>query len=319
MTANADIVMTEAFRNEELALRFQSGDQRAAEFLISRNEGYLTKRALRFSERCDLEDLKQEGTLALLEAAARFAPSHGTTLLTYATPAIEAAMTDYAAQQSLSLSIPTGRYLQLCKVAKICGEVEDESEPAILDAICTELEVTPKIAAALLEEHRNLFCAKSLYDGDTAVSYGDDPARIYDRKMREALLLQLMEDTLKPRELNLVQSYLGIGQSDGERMTFQELAIRLNYNSPSGAEKAYKAAIRKLKKEIHSSAYGQWISIQKAIHKARAKVEADSGYYTTPQTTWLDEKELVERFIGKVVSLNCIHELFSNASENERK
>lgn len=271
MTANADIVMNETFSNKELALQFQSGDQQAAELLISRNEGYLTKLALRFGERCDLEDLKQEGTLALLEAAVHFDPAYGTTLLTYATPAIEAAMTDYAAQQSLSLSIPTARYLQLCKVAKICGETEDESESAILDAICTKLEVTPKVAAALLKEYRNLFCVKSLRDEENAVSYGDDPAVIYDRKMRETLLLQLMEDVLKPRELNLVQSYLGIGQSDGERMTFQELAIRLNYNSPSGAEKAYKTALKKLRDNLPASEYARWCAVQKAINSAIAK------------------------------------------------
>ena len=52
-------------------------------------------------------------------------------------------------------------------------------------------------------------------------------------------------------------------------MTFQELAIRLNYNGPSGAEKAYKSAIRKLRKQLNGGAYGQWLSIQKAIQAAR--------------------------------------------------
>lgn len=278
MTANADIVMNETFSNEELVLRFQSGDQQAAELLISRNEGYLTKLALHFGERCDLEDLKQEGTLALLEAAVRFDPAYGTTLLTYATPAIEAVMTDYAAQQSLSLSIPTGRYLQLCRVAQIYGEVEDESGTAILDAICAELEVTPKAAAALLKEYRNLFRVKSLRDEENAVSYGDDPAVIYDRKMRETLLLQLMEDILKPRELNLVQSYLGIGQSDGERMTFQELAIRLNYNGPSGVEKAYKTALKKLRDNLPASEYAWWCAVQKVINSAIAKSDLKTAF-----------------------------------------
>lgn len=297
MTANADVVMNETFSNEELALRFQAGDQQAADLLISRNKGYLTKLAQRCCERCNLEDLKQEGALALLEAAARFDPAYGTTLLTYTTPAIEAAMTDYAARQSLSLSIPTARYLQLCRVTQICGEAEDESEAAILDTICAELEVTPKVAAALLTEHQNLFCAKSLRNEEDALSYGDDPARIYDLKIRETLLLQLMEKVLKPRELNLVQSYLGIGQSDGDRMTFQELAIRLNYNGPSGAEKAYKTALKKLKDNLLASEYKRWLSIQKAINRVRAEATVGFVHCTAPQTTWIGEKELAEQFI----------------------
>ena len=116
-----------------------------------------------------------------------------------------------------------------------------------------------------------------------------------------------------------MRCYLGIGQPDEEGMTFQELAIRLNHNGPSGAEKAYKSALRKWKKELHSGAYGQWHSIQKAINKARVEAEADPGNDTTPQTTWLDEKELTGRFICEVVALIPVHEIFSSALEDKEK
>ena len=53
--------------------------------------------------------------------------------------------------------------------------------------------------------------------------------------MRWALLRQLMEKILTPRELNLVRSYLGISQPDQVGMTFQELTIYLNYNGPRTA------------------------------------------------------------------------------------
>lgn len=72
-----------------------------------------------------------------------------------------------------------------------------------------------------------------------------------------------MEAVLNPRELNLVRSYLSLDQPDRRGMTFQELAIRLNYNGPSGAEKAYKSAIRKLKQQLNGGAYGQWIAIRR--------------------------------------------------------
>ena len=122
-----------------------------------------------------------------------------------------------------------------------------------------------------------------------------------------------MEEILTPRGLNLVCSYLGIGQPNDTGMTFQELAIRLNYNGSSGAEKAYKTALRKLKKDLYAGAYGQWLSVQKAIRKAKAEVESDSGNYAAPQTTWLDEKELAERFICEVAALIRVHEIFSDA------
>ena len=316
MTKNMYTVAWDGPCNEELALRIQTGDKKAAGLIISQNEGYITKLAQEYTPWCEMEDLKQEAALALLDAAGRFAPAYGTKLLTYATPAIEAALSDYAARYSSSLSIPVSRYNQLRRVAHLCTEAQDASETELTKAVCEKLKVSSKAAEALLKEYRTLFCVRQLGDDLFSVSCGGDPAVAYDRLMRRTLLMQRMEEVLTPRELNLVQSYLGIGQPDKVGMTFQELAIRLNYNGPSGVEKAYKAALRKLKKDLYGGAYGRWLSAQKAINKARAEAEADPGHYTTPQTTWLDEKELMERFICEVVSLIRVHEIFSDTLEN---
>ena len=132
--------------------------------------------------------------------------------------------------------------------------------------------------------------------------------------MRRSLLLQRMEEVLTPRELNLVRSYLGIGQPDEVGLTFQELAIRLNYNGPSGAEKAYKAALRKLKRDLYSGSYGRWLSAQKAIRAAKAEAEQDAGHYTTPQRTWWGgERELTARFICETAALARVYEVLSGA------
>lgn len=316
MTKNMYTVAKDSPCNEALALRMQTGDKNAAELLISQNEGYLTELAWAYTPWCETEDLKQEAALALLDAARRFDPAYGTKLLTYATLAIEAALSDYAAQHAFPLSVPTSRGSQLRTVAYFCAEAQDASETELTKAVCEKLKVSSKAAEALLKEYRTLFCVRQLGDDVFSISCGGDPAVTYDRLMRRTLLMQRMEEVLTPRELNLVQSYLGIGQPDKVGMTFQELAIRLNYNGPSGVEKAYKAALRKLKKDLYGGAYGRWLSAQKAINKARAEAEADPGHYTTPQTTWLDEMELMERFICEVVSLIRVHEIFSDALEN---
>ena len=307
--------------NEQLAQRIQDGDSQAAPLLLSQNEGYLTMLATsyceQFSQNFLVDDLKQEGALALLDAATRFNPSMGTKLLTYATPAIETAMRDCAAQGSFSLSLPLDRYHQLRQVAFLYATHERDTETDLLPAIQEKLAVSAKVAKRLLEEYRTVFQIESLGERVFDLWCGGDPARAYDRFMRRTLLLQRMEEVLTPRELNLVHCYLGIGQPNEQSMTFQELAVRLNYNCPSGAEKAYKSAIRKLRKQLNGGAYGRWLSIQKAIRKARADAEADSGYYVPPQTTWLDEKELAERFLCEVVSLIHVHEIFSDALEQE--
>ena len=275
MTKNMYTVVGDSPCNEELALRMQAGDENAAERLLSQNEGYLIELARAYTPWCELEDLKQEAALALLDAAGRFDPAYGTKLLTYATPAIEAALSDYAARYSSSLSIPISRYNQLRRVAYLCAEGWDASDAELAKVVCGELNVSAKVAGALIKEYRTL-------------------------------LMQRMAEVLTPRELNLVRSYHGIGQPDEDGMTFQELAIRLNY----------KAALRKLKRDLYGGAYGRWLAAQKAIRAAKAEAEQETGQRTTPQRTWWGEKELMARFICEVVSLIRVHEIFSDALEN---
>ena len=316
MTKNMYTVAGDAPCNEELALRMQAGDKNAAERLVSQNEGYLTDLARAYTPWCEMEDLKQEAALALLDAAGHFDPAYGTKLLTYATPVIEAALSDYASRYAFPLSVPTSRGSQLRTVAHLCAEAQDASESELTKAVCEKLKVSSKSAEALLKECQTLCGARQLGDDVFSVSCGGDPAATYDRLMRRTLLMRRRAEVLTPRELNLVRSYLGIGQPDEVGMTFQELAIYLNSNGPSGAEKAYKSALRKLKRDLHGGAYGRWLSAQKAIRAAKAEAEADLGHYTTPQITWLDEEELAERFFCEVAALIRVHEIFSDALEN---
>ena len=313
MTRNMYTVAGDGPCNEELALRIQAGDKNAEERLISQNEGYLTALARVYTPWCELEDLKQEAALALLDAARRFDPAYGTKLLTYATPAIEAALSDYAARYAFPLSVPTSRGSQIRTVAHLRAEAQNTSDAELVKVVCGELNVSAKVAGALIKEYRTLFCVRQLGDDVFSVSCGGDLAATYDRLMRRTLLMQRMEEVLTPRELNLVRSYLGIGQPDEVGLTFQELAIRLNYNGPSGAEKAYKAALRKLKRDLYGGAYGRWLSAQKAIRAAKAEAEQAAGQDTTPQRTWWEEKALANRFACEVAALIRVYEVLSGA------
>ena len=159
MTKNMYTVAGDGPCNEELALRMQAGDKNAAERLIAQNEGYLTELARAYTPWCEMEDLKQEAALALLDAAGRFDPAYGTKLLTYATPVIEAALSDYASQYSSSLSIPISRYNQLRRVAYLCAEGCDASDAELVKVVCEKLNVSAKVAGALIKEYRSLLLA----------------------------------------------------------------------------------------------------------------------------------------------------------------
>lgn len=313
MTKNMYTVAGDGPCNEELALRMQAGDKNAAERLVSQNEGYLTDLARAYTPWCEMEDLKQEAALALLDAARHFDPVYGTKLLTYATPVMEAALSDYAARYAFPLSVPTSRGSQLRTVAHLCAEAQNTSEAELTKAVCEKLKVSSKAAEALLKEYQALCRARQLGDDVFSVSCGGDPAVAYDRLVRRTLLMQRMEEVLAPRELNLARSYLGIGQPDEVGMTFQELAIYLNYNGPSGAEKAYKAALRKLKRDLYGGAYGRWLAAQKAIRAAKAEAEQDAGHHATPQRTWWEEKALADRFICEAAVLVRVYKVLSES------
>ena len=150
VTRNMYTVAGDGPCNEELALRIQAGDKNAAGRLVAQNEGYLTDLVRAYTPWCELEDLKQGAALALLNAARRFDLAYETKLLTYATPAMEAAMMDYAAQYFSALSIPVSRYNQLRRVAYLCAEGWDSSDAELVKVVCGELNVSAKVAGALI-------------------------------------------------------------------------------------------------------------------------------------------------------------------------
>ena len=294
MTTQKNAAARDRPTNEELVQRLQGGDPSAAEELLRQNSGYLTVLAKQYDKTVRgpslEEDLKQEGALALLKAAEQFDPSMGNRFLTYATPAIQAAMRDCAAGSALPLTIPSGRYHQLRQVLRFMAEDEKESEAELLSRIVEKLQVSEPVARSLLLESRTLFQSYDLGDRVFTVSCGGDPAKAYGRQMQMRLLFQRIGEVLSPRELNLVRCYLGIGQPEEQGMTFQELAVRLNYNGPSGAEKAYKNAIRKVKQHLHGGAYGRWLDIQRSLREAQREAGEESGY-CTPQRTWREQKQ----------------------------
>ena len=207
MTTQKNAAAGDRPTNEELVQRLQAGDASAAEELLRQNSGYLTTLAKQYDRMvCGPslgEDLKQEGALALLKAAGQFDSTMGNRFLTYATPAIQAAMRDCAARSAMPLTIPTGRYHQLRQVLRLMAEKEKASEAELLSHIMESLRVSESVARSLLES-RMLFQSCALGDQVFEVSGGGDPAKAYDRQMRRNLLFQRIEEILSPREWNLV-------------------------------------------------------------------------------------------------------------------
>lgn len=263
---------TTRLSNEDLVHRLRSGEEAAAELLLARNEGYLSKLAAEISAQYKLpdiyEDLQQEGRIALLTAAASFDLARGVKFLSYAGATVRSAMLRYAAKNSLVVSLPANRFHQLRKVAYICATAPvDHSQAQLLEDICIELNVSPKSAASLLRELDALYSSTTLGDDVFRINCGKDPALFYENRLKIRAVLNGLA-SLKPRAQNIVKYYLGLAIPDGKGMTFEELAIRLNYNGPSGVEKAYKAALAQLRSNVYQSEYGTWLQAKAVIRNA---------------------------------------------------
>ena len=233
--------------NEELALAFQLGDVRAGEELLRNVEGLIRHQA---SKMCQDDSL----LAAALAAAGDYDAERGVLFTTYALPRIRAAMVEYLAKTGQPVSMPVGRYLQLQRVGKLMKSSAEEKDQ--LEAICQGLGVSRGVAQALRREWFSFWNGAASLDelNQMGSDFTSDPAYVYEQRLLLKNIAVAVEN-LPARERNLILRYLGL---EGTALNFRELAILLNYNGPSSAEKAYRRAVEKLKAALWEGEYGQY-------------------------------------------------------------
>ena len=90
------------------------------------------------------------------------------------------------------------------------------------------------------------------------------PAKVYEQELLSECIQTALDESA-PRERILIQQYLGLGNSNGKGMTFQELAVLLNYNGHSAAEKAYKRAVESLRRALYIGEYGKYVWVKRIV------------------------------------------------------
>lgn len=70
----------------------------------------------------------------------------------------------------------------------------------------------------------------------------------------------------------MIQYHLGLNVPEGIGMTFQELAVLLNFNGHSAAEKAYNRAVKSLKQVLYAGGYGEYMRAKQAVVSAKRKM-----------------------------------------------
>ncbi len=106
-------------KNEQLVIRIKAEENVSKNMLQlwEQNKQFIHIMALKFQGKAELEDLEQEGYLALYDAVDGFKPEYGYTFLTYAGGWIKRRMQQYVLNNSV-LRIPANRVGELRKYQK---------------------------------------------------------------------------------------------------------------------------------------------------------------------------------------------------------
>lgn len=256
--------------NEELAVALQWGDHEASTEILALNQGLLTRWAKAIQEQYGLsdilDDLVQEGSIALMQESAKFDPARDVKLLSFAGPAIRQAMRNCVASLGTVVSMPTSRLRQIRAARYFAVQAPVEwSREQVEEMVAQKMGLSSSVVHILLAQGETLLTYEPLEEQKGTPSEYSDPESAYEEKLLSEHLSWLIETVLTVREQTLVRHYFGLGADTAGGMTLEELAIRLNYNGPSGAQKALDGAIRKLREHFDSGAWGRWREAKRVI------------------------------------------------------
>lgn len=263
--------------NEELAVAYQQGDREASAKLFVQNMSLLTQWARAIQRQYDLDgvvdDLVQEGGIALLEAAGKYDPAMNVKFMSFTGHAVQQAMRDCAASLGSVVSVPSSRLRQIRTARYWAVQAPSEWSREQTQAwVARKLGLLPARAQKLLAQGETLLTYELLEEQKMTLSEYSDPESVYEKKLLSKHLSQLIETVLTVREQTLVRHYFGLGADTSGGLTLEELAVRLNYNGPSGAQKALDRAIRKLREYFDSGVWGNWREAKREINRFRSNV-----------------------------------------------
>lgn len=106
--------------NEELVARIKAGIDTADNMLVlwQQNRGMINQIARKYSAYADIEDLQQEGYLALYGAIDGFEPEKGIKFLSYATTVIERGLRRYIYNSGSTVRIPENEHAKMYEYKK---------------------------------------------------------------------------------------------------------------------------------------------------------------------------------------------------------
>ncbi|MCD8119431.1 MAG: sigma-70 family RNA polymerase sigma factor [Lachnospiraceae bacterium] len=233
--------------NEQLARRVQAGADTSENMLQlwEQCRGFVAKIARKYQGAAEMDDLMQEGYLALCDAVNGYDQEQGMSFLNYAAFYIKRRMAR-CCQDSASLHIPLGVRDRLWKYKKLVGEFRQEYGRDATDReLCALMAIDREQLQSIRRmEHaekidsldRQLDAADGLSVGGTvpdAVDVEEEVLKAVQQEELEAVLWPLV-DTLDAEQAEVIRAKY----QDG--MTWAEIAERTGISPSLAAARARK-------------------------------------------------------------------------------
>lgn len=244
--------------NEQLVIRIKAGENVAdnMERLYTQVRRFIHALAWRYRDSGEMEDLEQEGYLALYPAIDGYDPDQGVKFLTYAECYIRQRMTRYLQQAGRALRIPVGQDERLKKYKRLCnafqlehGRKPSDRETAALMGLALE-QVRDIQQTACMAVLASLDSPVTGVDGGEAATLGDlvpsgedMEGGALDRLDHDRLCSVLWEcvDSLEGRQPDILrQRYQG-------GLSLTEIG-RKHGTTPEAARQIHDKALRELRK-----------------------------------------------------------------------
>ncbi len=210
--------------NEQLVVRIVAGDNEAENMLQlwRQNRGFIAMMARRYSAGAEMEDLEQEGYIALCEAVRHYDPNRGASFISYAAFWIRRRMRICASNsRTVRLSFNAGDEVR--QYQKVMREYRQEygcdpSDRELCGFIYVSREKLNQIRkGAQIGNIRSLDEPVQGMDGD--INIGDTVAS--DEDMEEDTIREIDRERMK-RELWLAVDQLPEKQADAVRIRYQK-------------------------------------------------------------------------------------------------